>query len=89
MEVPKRRYEMVFTIGADGYQEMLSAMQNFIRFMEREYTGLAQNHHGVSGGPDSGYSYDITFNPEMNHERYFEELNAYLDEKRKEDEPQN
>jgi len=80
---PQRRYQLTFTIGADDYQSMLSAMQNWLWFMEREHPDLAQNHNGVSGGYDSGYSYDLKVDPEMTHDRYFELVNIWLDDRDK------
>lgn len=82
---PRRRYELTFKIGADTYKDMLSAMQNWLWMMERDHPDLAQNHHGVSGGYSDGYSYDITVDPEMTHDRYFELVNEWLDKKKSDD----
>lgn len=78
-EAPKRYVELKFTIGADSYKELLRGIENFVTFMYIEHPDLDHNHNGVTGGPDYGYDYDFTFNPGMTHERYIEEVNAYLE----------
>lgn len=81
MNQPHRKYQMKFTIGADSYEDLLRATEQFVWFMEREYPDLDRNHNGALGSPDVGYSYDITYDADMTHERYHEELKAYLAEK--------
>ena len=75
---PHRKVTMRFNIGADSYEEMLRSVEQWVYFMQREHPTLDQNHNGASGGPDAGYSYDIEIDPDMTHDRYFEELDVYL-----------
>lgn len=75
MERPHRAYEIDIHIGADDWKSALWQIRDVLRHIE---------DHGeecslVSGGSDSGATVTITKRPEMTHDRYFADLNAYLD----------
>ena len=78
-KAPHRRYEMEFRIGADTYKELLGSLDQWVGQMEREHPDLEENWHGVSGGYGSGYSFDIAFDSEMDHETWYAQLREYLD----------
>jgi hypothetical protein len=81
MEEPKRKYQMTFKIGADSWDEILSSMDNFTLEMKMYHPNLDRNHNGVSGSPVAGYSYDVIVDPDMTHDKYFEQIDAYLAER--------
>lgn len=85
--MPKRKFTLTIELGADDYPAMLSALENWILGMRLNYPTLDVDHNGVSGGYDAGYSYAIVIHHGMTHERYFKELDAYLEAKRQDDKP--
>lgn len=82
---PVRRFQLRLTLGADDWGELVHSLDQLafhfdtdkgVREMAERLTGW----NGASGGPSSGYSYDIRVDPTMTHERYIQELKAYLAE---------
>lgn len=74
---PKRYLEVTITLGADDHQAAIRALGNYVQMAEREYGGKLFGT--VSGGYDSGYSVVVMEHPEQTHDRYVEQLTAYLD----------
>lgn len=71
---PVRPYELRISIGADSWDEAMRALQDIADHVAE---------HGVkcdlcSGGPSSGYTVTIAHDPEQTHDRYVEQLTAYL-----------
>ncbi len=80
-----RRYTLTLKLGADTYAEIgvaLGQIQFDLLTQVRDQEELEQDYNSVTGSPSAGWSIDIKFDPEMTHERYFELLNEYLEEKR-------
>ena len=78
---PKRTYSLTLKLDADTLPELASALVNLGRRADR-----GELTRGVSGGPDSGYIYELLHNPEQTHETYFNQLNEYLARKKAEQE---
>ena len=77
-EKPHRRYQLTLDIGADTYDELLRAIHTFADHMDMNYPALDYSTNGASGGVSTGYSYDVKVDNDMTHERWYEELQAYL-----------
>ena len=77
----KRRYHIDIELGADSFEDLIGSLKHII-FELRGYkeNNIFQNeklnHPCVSGGHCSGYHYNLYFDPEMNHNRYFKALEA-------------
>lgn len=79
-----RRYQLTLKLGADSVDDLDGAL-NSVQFdvsvlIDKQY--LNRSYHSVSGGPTRDWTLDIEFDPEMTHERHFEEIKAYLEQKR-------
>lgn len=81
---PHRKYQLTLIVGADDYDELLLEVDRWADMMYREYPNLDYNFNGVRGGPDSGATYDIVVDPEMTHDRYFEQVNAWIEGRKNE-----
>jgi hypothetical protein len=79
---PKRKYELEIRMGADSYEDMLNDLIDWAQTMKIESPGIDYSTDGVSAGYHSSHSYKIAVTPDMTHERYFEELDAWLDEQK-------
>lgn len=75
----RRAFVLTLTVGADTRRALAGALYNLAYRVEAE-----EITEGVSGGYDSGYTYKLDVDESITHDSYFEELNAYLDAKRKE-----
>lgn len=72
---------MNLELGADSFDELLQAIKNLhleLLIQKDKGSNFEGPYNSVSGGPSSGYSLSIEFNSEMTHEKYFEEVNAFL-----------
>lgn len=76
---PTRRYKMTLVLGADDWQELCNALDQIHTDFILRREPITANYNGVSGGPASGWTIDIRVDDTMTHERYFEELNAYIE----------
>lgn len=86
MAVPElhRRYQLTLKLGADTIDDLDGAL-NTVQFdvsvlIDKQY--LNRNYHSVSGGPTRDWTLDIAFDPDMTHDRHFEQIKAYLEQKR-------
>lgn len=78
LKPPKRRFEVQIVIGGDTWPDVLDRLQDLL---------LHIGDHGpacssVSGGYVSGHWVQVTEHPEMTHDRYVAELDAYLDSRK-------
>jgi len=71
---PKRAYRLTLELGADTARDMAWALRNLGHRIEREQVGGA----GTWGSPTDGANYELLTDQAMTHERFFEDLNAYL-----------
>lgn len=79
-----RRYQLTLKLGADSPDDLDGAL-NSIQFdvsVLIDKQRLNRSYHSVSGGPTRDWTLDIAFDPDMTHERHFEQIKAYLEKKR-------
>ena len=80
----ERRHEVAIRIGADSWQDVLWALHH----LEFIFSSEGPGHDLTSGG----YSFSIIAldktNEDVTHDSYFQEVEAWLDERRKEKEMQ-
>lgn len=78
----KRRYAMNLDLQADSFDDLLNALKNLqlelLIAKDRGSTNFEAPYKAVSGGVHSGYSLEIYFDPEMTHEKYFEQIDEFL-----------
>lgn len=72
---PKRAVELEINIGGDSDQEIISGLNQIL--FEFETKGVRGEM--TSGSPSAHWHVEIERNPEMTNERYFKELDAYLE----------
>lgn len=74
---PIRAYRLTMQLDADTLSDMVNALMNLsLRADRGELT------RGVSGGPDSGYIYELLHDPAQTHETYFSQVREYLAHKK-------
>lgn len=78
MNAPKRQYELKITIGGDEWMDVVYALCSLADHVEEHGPNCAF----VSASPRDSSSVLIEHNQEMTHDRYHEELRAYLRAKR-------
>lgn len=78
-DTPLRAHTFIASLGADSAKELAGLLEH-LAFQLR--TG--QLSVGTTGGPSSGGSYSYRINPEQTHERYFQEIEQWLAERKKE-----
>ncbi len=71
---PKRRFFLTLQWGADSRDSLAHAL----RHVAFEIASESSSGHVTSGAPSDGGHYDLHENPDMTHERYIEEINAWL-----------
>lgn len=75
---PERAVIVTITIGGDSDADVIGAIRGIAHdYWDREMVGSC-----VSGSPSCGYTITVRRNPEMTHERYFEEVDAWLERTR-------
>lgn len=72
---PMRAYTFRAELGADTLEDLIG----FLRHIE--YQILTGSTDVTSGGYSSGGNWHIVHDPEMTHDRYFEIVNAYLEDR--------
>lgn len=74
MQPPKRAFELTIKIGGDTWEDVIHNVRDLLPHIEEH----GQSCNSVSGSPSCGHIVDIQLHPEMTHERYHEELQAYI-----------
>lgn len=74
LKAPQRAARLTLKLVADTRAELVAALMNIATAIDRE-----QMTTGVSGGPSSGYIYEVEINKEPSHDAYFESVRAYLE----------
>jgi hypothetical protein len=69
-----RAVRLTLKLDADDMRELSHALYTIAERAERGELTI-----GVSGGPCSGYIYELLQDPAMTHDAYHAELRAYLD----------
>ena len=76
---PMRALRLTLKMEADNRAELAWALISMADQIEREELTV-----GVSGGPYSGAIYELLADPTQTHERYFQQVQEYLREKKAE-----
>ena len=71
---PHRAFEIDIHIGADTWEDAAREIARVLSHVVEH----GQQCSLASGGPSSGASVTIRHRPEMTHDKYFEQLDAYL-----------
>jgi hypothetical protein len=74
MNKPARAVRLTLKLDADDIGELSSALHNIADSAER-----GELTTGVSGGPSSGYIYELLQDPTITHDSYHAALREYLD----------
>lgn len=77
----QRRWKLVGKFEADTWEELIGLLRS-VEF-DLSTRQPAEMPSSVSGGYGSNWVYTITEKPDMTHDKYFEELNAYLEAQKK------
>lgn len=72
--VPTRAVRLTLKLDADDMQELAWALRNIADRAER-----GEMTTGCTGGPSSGYIYELLQDPTITHDSYHAALRAYLD----------
>lgn len=70
---PRRAHQLAVQVGADTVEDLAWSLRRLAEGVER-----GELTRGCSGGPSCGWTYEYRHDPEMTHERYFAEVDAYL-----------
>jgi len=76
----QRRWKFVGKIEADSWEDLLRGLDT-IQF-DLSNRNDQEIPFSVSGGYDSNWAFTVTEKPDMTHDKYFEELDAYLESKK-------
>lgn len=71
---PQRAHRIVLDAGADTAEGLAWELRRLADRIER-----GEITRGCIGGPYSGSIYSYASNPEMTHDRYFQEVTRYLE----------
>lgn len=71
---PTRAVRLTLKLDADDMQELAWALRNIADRAER-----GDMTTGCTGGPSSGYIYELLHDPTITHDSYHAALRAYLD----------
>lgn len=83
LKPPLRRYVLKVEIGADTREEINNALSQLFDLLMRQAD--SDEYHSVSGGPSYGWIVNLNHNPETNHDKYIEDVHAYLGKKKTEE----
>lgn len=78
---PNRRFTVTLKVGGDTWADALLELERRVMDLRVDYhpeIGPAGTVNACSGGPSVGSSTVIAVDPEMTHERYFAEVQRYL-----------
>lgn len=80
----KRRYEMELNMQADDLQSLRGMLMTLLYDLDRideETVARLNPYDQVSGGYSGNHIMKLHVRPDVTHDSYMEQLNAYLDEK--------
>lgn len=81
VEMPERKHTVAIKIGADSWDDVLAALKS----IEYEFYSKGPGRNIISGGCSFSYIAVDDENPAQTHEQYFEEVDAWLAERRAKD----
>ena len=73
MSTPQRAYRLTLRLDADTLADLSNALFNLSHRADAGELTV-----GLSGGPSSGYIYELLHDPEQTHEKYFDDLRSHL-----------
>lgn len=73
-ERPRRRYTLQIEIGADTWDAVIGDLHYLAGHIEQHGPACS----GVMGGSDVGHTVTAIEDPQQTHERYFEQLDAWI-----------
>lgn len=77
MSKPRRAFTLTLEIGADTRDELVHALHDLAHRIERDEVS-----RGCWGSPSNGAVYELLVDESQTHDKYFEAINKYLEEKR-------
>jgi hypothetical protein len=80
----QRRWKFVGKFEADTWQDLISLLNSTLYDLHR-YSPGQEIPSSISGGYSSSSAYTVTQKPDMTHDAYFAELEAYLEQKRQQE----
>lgn len=83
MKAPRRKYELRVGISGDTWDDVIHELRRVADHIEEH----GETCNLSSGGPTCGAWVTNAVDPEMTHERYFEELKVWCAERRQQKEP--
>lgn len=82
MNAPERQHTLLLKLSADSREELVHALTQIAIEADRgQDAGVA-----ISGGPGYSFVMQRHVNPDMTHDKYFKQLEADLDELRRDEE---
>lgn len=75
---PQRRIVCKIELGADSWQEAAAALDSIAFRLHEARERNEQEVSVTSGGPSSGWTLKADENPEITHESYITEIEAWL-----------
>jgi len=76
MSPPRRAFELTIKIGGDTWRDVLRDLLDTARHVEQH----GPQCNSVSGGYSTNHIVDVRVDPDMTHDRYVDQLEAYLAE---------
>lgn len=71
-----RRYTLTVKIGADSYQDLIRSLDDLSYMLDLHGEEPKESWNAASGSPVAGYSYEVGFDPDMDHDRYIAQIEA-------------
>lgn len=71
-----RRHTLTVKIGGDTWSDLIRSLDDLSDILGEYDTAPERSWSGVSGGPTAGYTYDVGFDPDMDHDKYFALIKA-------------
>lgn len=78
-KAPERRYVLSLKVGGDTWEDTLSLLRHLVYEAETRIGDLPSGNMITTGGVNSGGYVNLRFNPDMDHEKYHQQNQAYLD----------
>lgn len=83
-DLPQRRYVLNLKLGADTLEYLREALQQIVEIDIELITDprlsdgqLKETHLSSTACPDYGWTLTLQLDPDMNHEKYFEAIEAW------------
>ncbi len=73
-----RRHEVAIRIGGDTWDDIIRSIEAILFSAETEGPG----RNSVSGGPGAGWVFVDEVNPSVTHDSYFEEVDAWIEQRK-------